>query len=138
MELAELIESIDIVEYISQFVDLEQKGKEWWGLSCFKDEKTPSFSVRKDPPVFYDYSSGIGGNVFTFVKFYNRCSSAQAVEILRNYVGLSKNALSRSNKMLTTTVCRRFKAPPKTKKDALSSLLPDNLMEKYEDKPEKP
>ena len=54
MELEDLIQSIDIVEYISQFVDLEEKNNEWWGLSCFKEENTPSFSVREDPPVFYD------------------------------------------------------------------------------------
>ena len=89
MELSELIQSIDIVAYISQFVELEQKGDEWWGLSCFKEEKTPSFSVRKEPPCFYDYSSGIGGNVFTFVRFYHRCSAAEAVDILK--IGLISN-----------------------------------------------
>ena len=52
MDLNGLIRSVDIVEYISQYVDLVQKGDEWWGLSCFKDEKTPSFSVRKNPPFF--------------------------------------------------------------------------------------
>ena len=34
MELKELIQSIDIVEYISQFIDLTQKGEEWWGIGC--------------------------------------------------------------------------------------------------------
>ena len=63
MELNDLIQSVDIVEFISQFVDLEEKNGEYWGLSCFKDEKTPSFSVRRDPPLFYDYSSGIGGDL---------------------------------------------------------------------------
>lgn len=53
MELEELIKSIDIVEFLSQFVELEEKGDEWWGLSCFKEEKTPSFSVRRDPPVWF-------------------------------------------------------------------------------------
>ena len=70
MELEELIRSIDIVEFISQFVELEQRGDEWWGLSPFKDEKTPSFSVRPNPPFWFDYSSGQGGNVYSFVKAY--------------------------------------------------------------------
>lgn len=52
MELDELIKSIDIVEYLSQFIELEQRGDEFWGLSPLKDEHTPSFSVRKEPPVF--------------------------------------------------------------------------------------
>ena len=53
MELEDLIDSIDIVEYISQFVELEEKNGEFWGLSPFKDEKTPSFSVRKETNSFY-------------------------------------------------------------------------------------
>ena len=48
MDLDDLIKSIDIVDYLSQFVDLEQRGDEFWGLSCFKDENTPSFSVRRE------------------------------------------------------------------------------------------
>ena len=45
MDAAELISQVNIVEYISQYVDLEKKNDEWWGLSPFKVEKTPSFSV---------------------------------------------------------------------------------------------
>ena len=72
MELAELIQQVNIVDYISQFVELEQRNAEFWGLSPFRDEKTPSFSVRPNPPVFYDYSAGIGGNIYTFIKHYFR------------------------------------------------------------------
>ena len=87
MDIKDLIRSIDIVEYISQFVDLEQKGDEWWGLSPFKDEKTPSFSIRKDPPFFYDYSSGKGGNLYTFIKEYYNCTPIQVVDIMKKYAG---------------------------------------------------
>lgn len=52
VDLEELIDSIDIVEYISQFVELEEKNGEYWGLSPFSDEKTPSFSVRRENNTF--------------------------------------------------------------------------------------
>ena len=45
-----------IVEYISQFVDLEEKNGEYWGLSPFSDEKTPSFSVRRENNTFLNSS----------------------------------------------------------------------------------
>ncbi len=54
LETEDLIEEIDIVDYISQFVELEEKGGEYWGLSPFKEEKTPSFSVRRETGEFYD------------------------------------------------------------------------------------
>ena len=137
MELSDLLESVDILEYISQFVELEQKGDEWWGLSCFREEKTPSFSVRSDPPVFYDYSSGIGGNVFTFVKFYNKCSAQEAVEILKSYAGISGVDIRPKEKMAATVTCKKYKKPKRTEKQSKGTILPDNYMERYEDRPEK-
>lgn len=137
MELEELIRSIDIVEYISQYVDLEQKGDEYWGLSCFKTEKTPSFSVRRNPPFFYDYSSGCGGNVFSFVKLYHRCSGAEAVEILKKYAGIEGKLENGAPKMAATVACRKYMKPKGTVKTSSASVLPENTMEKYEKRDDK-
>lgn len=136
-ELRDLIESIDIVAYISQFVDLEQRGEEYWGLSPFKDEKTPSFSVRPSPPCFYDYSSGIGGNVFTFTRYYFHCSTTEAVNKLKEYAGEDGEIAYRREKLDATRVCMQF-LPKKTQRKASSGIiLPDDVMEKYETRPEK-
>lgn len=132
MELRELIESIDIVEFISQFVELEQRGDEWWGLSCFKEEHTPSFSVRRSPPVFYDYSSGFGGNVFSFAKRYFNCSGHQAVEKLKQFAGISGEVMFPREKMSAALVCRRFSKQNHTPKQFTGTILPEKCMEKYE------
>ena len=137
MELEELIKSIDIVEFISQFVELEEKGDEFWGLSCFKDENTPSFSVRQDPPVFYDYSSGVGGNVFTFVKHYYKCSSKDAVDILKKYAGFDGEMQAPRQKMAATMTCKRFKQPKATRKESAATILPNDYMERYEKRDDK-
>lgn len=137
MELSDLINSIDIVEYISQFVELKQNGEEWWGLSCFKDEKTPSFSVRKDPPVFFDYSSGIGGNVFTFTKHYYNCSSSEVVEKLKQYAGIDGEMLQPREKMKATLICKQFAMPKVTQKASKSTILPQDYMLRYEKRADK-
>lgn len=137
MELKDLIESVDIVEYISQFVELEEKNGEWWGLSPFRDEKTPSFSIRRESNSFYDFSSGIGGNVFTFIKYYNRCSAKEAIEILKKYAGLDEDAIISHNKLAATTVCKKYKPKEYRKKQPNSSSYSDNYMEKYEKKDDK-
>lgn len=137
MELVDLIKSIDIVEYISQFIDLTQKGDEWWGLSCFKDENTPSFSVRKEPPLFYDYSSGIGGNLYTFVKRYNRCSNREAVEIIRKYAGYDGEVAVKQEKMTATLDCKKFMRQKSPVKQARGIILPEDYMERYEKKEDK-
>ena len=85
MTLSELIESVDILEYISQFTKFEEKNGEFWALSPLKEEETPSFSVNREMNRFYDFSSGKGGNILSFIKFYYHCDSAEAASILRKY-----------------------------------------------------
>lgn len=123
MELEDLIDSIDIVEYISQFVELTEKNGEFWGLSPFKDEKTPSFSVRREANNFYDFSSGIGGNVFTFVKHYNNCSSKEAVEILEKYAGCDGQTLAPRKKLAATIICKKFKPLRKNAKTSSATVF---------------
>ena len=137
MELKDLIESIDIVEYISQFITLEEKNGEYWGLSPFKDENTPSFSIRKETNNFYDFSSGIGGNVFTFTKHYYQCSSKEAVEILKKYAGYGGESLSPRHKLAATLACKKYKPQKQVKKSSKVTIHPDDCMEKYEKRSDK-
>lgn len=137
VELKELIASVDIVDYISQFVELEQRNEEWWGLSPFKDENTPSFSVRQSPPLFYDYSSGIGGNLYTFVKQYNRCSNREAVEIIKQYAGYDGDVPVRQEKMAATLACKRFMPPKPHSKSSKGVILPEDYMLRYEKREDK-
>jgi DNA primase len=60
-------ETADIVEVISHYVDLKKKGSYYVGLSPFKQEKTPSFTVTPKMGIFKDFSTGIGGDVFKFL-----------------------------------------------------------------------
>lgn len=132
MELTDLIESIDIVEYISQFVELEEKNGEFWGLSPFKDEKTPSFSIRRETNSFYDFSSGIGGNVFTFVKHYYKCSPKEALDILSKYAGCDGETFIPKQRLEATLVCKRFQPRTLRKKTSSAKVYPENYMERYE------
>lgn len=135
MELIDLIKSIDIVEYISQYVDLEEKNGEFWGLSPFKDEKTPSFSVRRETNNFFCFSSGIGGNVFTFTKRYFNCTTRDAVEILKKYAKIdssSDEVVFNREKYAATKTCLKFLKPKKTEKQAKNTTYPDNYMDRFE------
>lgn len=117
MEISELLEQVDIVDFISQYVELEQRGMEFWGLSPFKDEKTPSFSVRPDTGKFFDFSSGIGGSLITFLKYYYKCSGYQAVNMLQEYLGISESErLEAPSHIEATSVCKQFKIQKKEKK----------------------
>ena len=136
MELSELIESIDILEYISQFTEFTEKNGEYWALSPLKEENTPSFSVRKEENTFYDFSSGVGGNVLTFVRFYFKCGYAEAIEKLKEYAGLD-GEIRPHRKLAATEIAKRYAQPKKSPKTSKSTILPDDYMERYEKRDDK-
>lgn len=67
----ELIEQIrkstDIVEVISDYVQLKKQGRQYIGLCPFHGEKSPSFSVSQDKQLYHCFGCGAGGNVFSFL-----------------------------------------------------------------------
>jgi len=137
MEVSDLLDSVDIVDYLSQFLELEEKNGEYWALSPFTNEKTPSFSVRRETGKFYDFSSGLGGNLITFIKAYDKCSGSEAVKKLSEYAGVDDKDLKVRKKLDATTRCRRFSPPRTHKKENKSKVLSPQIMEKYEDNPAK-
>lgn len=132
MELNELIDSIDILEFISQYTDFREKNGEYWALSPLKDEKTPSFSVRRETNSFYDFSSGVGGNVLTFVRYYHHCGYHRAIEILKDYAGV-QGEVRPHRKLAAVEVARRFTRPKGKTGRQRPSPLPEDYMDRYEE-----
>ena len=137
MELSELIESVDILDYISQYTDFTEKNGEYWGLSPLKEENTPSFSIRKEENNFYDFSSGVGGNVLTFIRYYNRCGYQKAIEILKEYAGCNGDIAPQHKKLVATEIAKRYARTQKASKSSKATPLPDDYMDRYEKKEDK-
>ena len=75
-------------DVIGRKVKLTKKGKEWVGLSPFTSEKTPSFYVNDQKRIFKCFSSGLGGDVISFVMETERLSFMEAVEKLAEEAGM--------------------------------------------------
>ena len=67
----------EIVNVISSYVNLQQKGNSYFGLCPFHNEKTPSFVVTADKQIFKCFGCGEGGDVFTFLMKINNQSFIQ-------------------------------------------------------------
>ncbi len=76
-------------DIIGRKVKLKKQGKEWVGLSPFTNEKTPSFYVNDQKKIFKCFSSGMGGDVISFVMETERLSFMEAVEKLAEEAGMS-------------------------------------------------
>lgn len=82
----ELIEEIrinnDIVDVVSEYVKLERKGKDFFGLCPFHKEKTASFSVVATKQIFYCFGCGKGGNVIHFIMNAENLDFIESIKLL--------------------------------------------------------
>ncbi|TSB46748.1 DNA primase [Alkalicoccobacillus porphyridii] len=87
-KIEEIRKSSDIVDVISQFVQLKKQGKQYTGLCPFHGEKSPSFSVSPEKQVYHCFGCGAGGNVFTFLRDHEGYSFTDSVKYLADKGGI--------------------------------------------------
>lgn len=75
-------EAADIVEVVSDYVELKKAGASYKGKSPFTDEKTPSFFVNPTKQIFKCFSSGIGGDPIAFLMELKGLSFMEAIQQL--------------------------------------------------------
>lgn len=81
-------ERADIVALIGERLQLTQKGRQFWACCPFHGEKTPSFSVHPERQIFKCFGCQKGGNIFGFLKEYERVSFPEAVRMVAESVGI--------------------------------------------------
>lgn len=81
----EIREKANIVDIVSQYVQLKKAGKNYSGLCPFHEEKTPSFSVAEDKQFYHCFGCGRGGNVFGFLQEIEGISFPEAVAKVADY-----------------------------------------------------
>ena len=92
----EVRQSNDVVDIISQYVHLTRKGRNYFGLCPFHNEKSPSFSVSPDRQIFHCFGCGVGGNVYTFLMKIEGITFKEAVETLAEKTNIQLPTLENS------------------------------------------
>jgi DNA primase len=78
----------DIVDVVSQYVALKRKGRNYFGLCPFHNEKSPSFSVSPDKQIFHCFGCGVGGDVIHFIMKVENLSFPESVQLLAERAGI--------------------------------------------------
>ena len=78
----------DIVEIVSEHVQLRQQGRRWLGLCPFHEEKTPSFNVHPELQIYHCFGCGAGGDVYKFLQEIDKVSFPEAVTFLAGRAGI--------------------------------------------------
>lgn len=79
---------LNIEDVIGEYVQLKRAGRNFKGLSPFSGEKTPSFFVSPEKHIWHDFSSGRGGDIFSFIMEVEGMDFRQALEHLARRAGV--------------------------------------------------
>lgn len=111
VEVKEEIRSrLNIEDVIGEYVQLKRAGRNFKGLSPFSQEKSPSFMVSPDKHIWHDFSSGKGGDVFSFVMEMEGVDFRGALELLARKAGVDLTKFQRGDGSLSKKKERLFAA----------------------------
>ena len=95
--LDEIKTRLKVSSVVSKTVNLKKRGKEFIGLSPFKTEKTPSFTVNDEKGFYHCFSTSEHGNIFDFVMKTQNLKFGETVKFLANLAGMQPYTFSKQD-----------------------------------------
>jgi len=95
--LGEIKTRLKVSTVVSKSVSLKKRGKEFVGLSPFKTEKTPSFTVNDEKEFYHCFATSEHGNIFDFVMKTQNLKFGEAVKSLANLAGMRPYTFSKQD-----------------------------------------
>ena len=89
---------LKVSQVVAKSVQLKKRGKEFIGLSPFKNEKSPSFTVNDEKEFYHCFSSGEHGNIFDFLMKTKSIGFGEAVKVLAAEAGMQPYRFSNFDK----------------------------------------
>ena len=86
--IEEIKNRLKVSDVVRLKVNLKKRGKEFIGLSPFKNEKTPSFTVNDDKGFYHCFSTGEHGNIFDFIMKLENLGFGEAIKTLAQRAGM--------------------------------------------------
>ena len=114
--LEEIKLRLKVSQVVGKVVQLKKRGKEFIGLSPFKNEKTPSFTVNDEKEFYHCFSTGEHGNIFDFLMKTKSIGFGEAVKTLAADAGMQPYRFSNFDKKKDL----RFQTYKKIYKDYLN------------------
>ena len=95
--LDEIKTRLKVSTVVSKTVSLKKRGKEYVGLSPFKNEKTPSFTVNDEKEFYHCFATSEHGNIFDFIMKTQNLRFGEAVKYLANLAGMQPYLFSKQD-----------------------------------------
>ena len=93
-KIEDIRRSVNIIDIISEYLPLTQRGRNYFGVCPFHDDHSPSMSVSPDLQIYTCFSCGATGNVFKFIMDYENISFMEAVKLIASKGGIDVDIAS--------------------------------------------
>jgi len=95
--LDEIKNRLKVSTVVSKTVSLKKRGKEFVGLSPFKNEKTPSFTINDEKEFYHCFATSEHGNIFDFIMKTQNLRFGEAVKYLAQLAGMQPYMFSKQD-----------------------------------------
>lgn len=127
--LQQINENADLLEYVSQVMEIEQRGNDYWAHCPFHEDKTPSLSFSPDKNSYYCFSCGRSGGLIGYLMNFENLKFEDAVEKAAKLADLDLSKMCQSK---TISFLKRIRALSTQSKHTYEHKILDNSeLKKY-------
>ena len=131
--LQEICDNVNLLEYVEQTMNFEQRGSDYFARCIKHIDDTPSFSITPSKNKFYCFSCGRGGSIINYLMMYEGMSYEDAVYKAAKLASVDLNSMCQSQ---TVLINRKRKRETEKKTDTfLRPILDKCLYNKYQKGP---
>ena len=127
--LQEISASVDLLEYVSQTIDMEKRGRDYFGHCPLHIDKTPSFSITPSKNSYYCFSCGRSGGIIGYLMDYEHLKFKDAVDKAAKLGNLDLSTLCKSETV--SFLKNTKKILHKNSSEIVHEILPESEIEKY-------
>jgi len=102
-KIREIRNSVNIVDIISKYIPIEQKGRNYFAVCPFHDDHNPSMSISPEKQIYTCFVCGAHGNAFNFIMDYENISFYETLKIVADKVGIPIDVSFNAQKKKETT-----------------------------------
>jgi DNA primase len=107
--IQEISDGVDLLEYISQSIELKQKSKDYFGTCPLHPDLTPSFSVTPKKNSFFCFSCGRGGGIIQYLHEYESLTYDDAIEKASKLANIDLKTMCQSQTVLINKKIKKEK-----------------------------
>lgn len=126
--LQEINASVDLLEYVSQSIEMEKRGRDYFGHCPLHVDNTPSFSITPSKNSYYCFSCGRSGGIIGYLMDYEHLRFDDAVDKAAKLGNMDLSKMCRSQ---TMTFLKKTKNLMREKEQVVHEVLSANELSKY-------